>query len=190
MRLFIATPLPAAAEELQPMVERIRPILPPASWVRPSSIHLTWAFLGERDSSVVERLEASMNRILKSVPAVPIHLAGCGFFPTPRKARVAWARVEPAAELARIAAAVRKAVTDAHIEYDEKDFKAHLTICRPREPWPPDAIETFMREMSGLESRGVIDYVSLFQSELHPEGARHIELARVRLEKPETDIPG
>ena len=62
--------------------------LPPAAWVRPESQHLTFAFLGEQDETLIDKLAPLVEKQVGAVPRFEGVLANCGFFPNPRHARV------------------------------------------------------------------------------------------------------
>ena len=58
MRLFIATTFPP--EILRPLnecLDKLKPKLPSASWIRPETQHLTFAFLGEQDEAIDDFVE-------------------------------------------------------------------------------------------------------------------------------------
>src|SRR5207245_10317214 len=89
MRLFIAATFPEeAVRPLNERLELLKPKLPRASWVRPETQHLTFAFLGEQDESAVNRIAVAGGSRFEA------SLRGCGFFPNRRRARVG--RVGPA----------------------------------------------------------------------------------------------
>jgi 2'-5' RNA ligase len=182
MRLFIATQLPPeTAGAIEKAATLLRQTLPARGWVRPGAYHITWAFLGEHETSAIEPLEASLHRLSQSLHSVPTTIAGAGFFPSISRARVGWLALAPADELRAIASAVRQAIGVAHVSFDEKPFAPHLSIVRMRQPWQRDDLELFVREMGAVETTVLVDHLSLFKSELHPEGPVHSELARVRL---------
>ncbi|HEY8848383.1 MAG TPA: RNA 2',3'-cyclic phosphodiesterase, partial [Thermoanaerobaculia bacterium] len=133
MRLFIASTFPE--EILRALNERlasVKPKLPAASWVRPETQHLTFAFLGEQEDSLLESLGTRVRAALVPIAGFDAALRGCGFFPNARRARVGWVGVEPEERFRDIARAVRDAVQSSGIELDHADFKAHLTLMRIR----------------------------------------------------------
>jgi RNA 2',3'-cyclic 3'-phosphodiesterase len=159
VRLFIAATIPVP-------VRIDKSIFPSASWVRPESQHLTFAFLGEQDSSVVERIAIDPG------PAFDATLRGCGFFPNRKQPRVGWIGVEPAARFIDVASRVRAGLRG--IEFDAKPFKPHLTLMRIRDRWPAAVIEAFEKMYGDYRSEPFrIDGVTLFSSELNPKGAIH-----------------
>lgn len=178
MRLFIASTFPEdALRELNDRVTRLRPRLPAASWVRPESQHLTFAFLGEQPESLIEPLAARLGPALAAIPRFETRLRGCGFFPNPRRARVGWIGIEPENRFATVAAAVRDTVKASGVALDSAEFKAHLTLMRIKDPWPPASIELFTHSLRDYASQPfVLKELTLFSSQLDPRGAIHTRL--------------
>jgi len=178
MRLFIATSFPATAiAPLNERVARVKPRLPPASWVRPETQHLTFAFIGEQPENVIARLVPLVEEGLRPIPAFEGELHGCGFFPNPRHARVGWVGANPRERFVEIAQAVRSAVTTAGVQLDGGDFRPHLTVMRIRDHWPPLSIETFERALRDYVSDPFrVDRVTLYSSKLSQNGATHTAL--------------
>lgn len=183
MRLFIATAFPE--DVLRALNERVTPVkskLPPASWARPETQHLTFAFLGEQPEPLIDALAPLVERELAGVKSFDGTLRGCGFFPNPRHARVGWIGVDPEEKFVAIAQAVRAAVTTAGVTLERSEFKPHLTVMRMREGWPPMAIETFNRQLRDFRStQFAVDGVTLYSSQLNPKGAIHTPLRRFQL---------
>jgi len=183
MRLFVATRFPdAVIRELNERVSRVKSRLPPASWVRPDAQHLTYAFLGEQNEAAVAKLTPAIEGALKNVRRFEAQVQDCGFFPNPRHARVGWAGVIPEQSFRGVAAAVRGAIKECGLTFDENEFRPHLTMMRMRDPWPPACIETFHSALRGWESAPfAVDGVTLFSSKLDPRGAVHTPLAEFKL---------
>jgi RNA 2',3'-cyclic 3'-phosphodiesterase len=175
MRLFIATTFPAEVlQDLNARVTAVRPRLPAGSWVRQETQHLTLAFLGEQAESLVERIAAPLTDALAKVPSFEATIRDCGFFPNPRRARVGWAGLDPEAKFGAVARAVREVVTKNGVQLDGGEFRAHLTLVRLRDPWPPASIDLFNRTLREFRSEPFpVRSVTLYASQLHPNGAIH-----------------
>src|ERR1044071_9364617 len=114
MRLFIATTFPAdVLRLLNERVAPVRPKLAAASWVRPETQHLTFAFLGEQPETLVETLTPLVEKRLAGAKKFEGRLRDSGFFPNPRHARVAWVGVTPPEDFRKVADGVRASVKDA-----------------------------------------------------------------------------
>ena len=178
MRLFIAATFPEhILRDLNTRVAGLRPRLPAASWAREETQHLTFAFLGDQPESMVQKLSPKLEAALAAIPRFNARLRGSGYFPNARHARVGWIGTEPQEKFDAIAQAVRDIVTTAGVKLDGGDFKAHLTMMRMREGWPPSSIELFTRNLRDYTSEHFpVDSVTLFSSQLNPKGAVHTPL--------------
>jgi 2'-5' RNA ligase len=183
MRLFIASSFPeSVTRDLHARVTSLKPRLPSASWVRPETQHLTYAFLGEREEELVDRVTPQIAQRLQAIKKFTATLGGCGFFPNPRRARVGWVGLDPEQPFRDIAAGVREVVTQAGIELDRADFRPHLTIMRIRDAWPPASIEMFEKGLGDYRSAPfAVDSITLFSSRLDPAGAVHTPLRQFSL---------
>ena len=175
MRLFIATSFPAEVlRDLNDRATQHKPRLPAASWVRPETQHLTLAFLGEQKESIIDHIDAPLREALSKTSRFEAALAGCGFFPNPRHARVGWVGLEPESKFVEIAQLVRHVVTQQGVTLDAVEFKPHLTLLRVRDPWPPASIDLFCRSFRDYRSASfVVEHITLFSSQLSPKGAIH-----------------
>jgi 2'-5' RNA ligase len=178
MRLFIAISFPE--QELRAISDRISMVksrLPPASWVRPETQHLTFAFLGDQPDSLLPVLAKCVEESLADVPRFEGHLRGSGFFPNARHARVGWVGAAPQEKFTAVANGVRSGVKAAGVTLEGGDFRAHLTLFRIRDQWPPACIEIFNGALRDFKSEPFnVDAVTLFSSELNPKGAIHTPL--------------
>ncbi|PYQ47893.1 MAG: RNA 2',3'-cyclic phosphodiesterase [Acidobacteria bacterium] len=172
MRLFIATAFPEPIlHALNERVETLKSKLPSASWVRPETQHLTFAFLGEQEETMVNRIAIDGGNKFEAC------LQGCGFFPNRRHARVGWVGAEPHEQFLALAQRIRDAVTAAGVQLDQNEFRPHLTLMRMRDHWPPLAADTFEKSLRDYRSATfTMDHVTLYLSRLSPKGAVHTPL--------------
>ena len=183
MRLFIAATFPeAATRPLNERVARVRSRLPHASWVRAEAQHLTFAFLGEQEETLLPKLTPLVESALANVPRFDAKLHGCGFFPNSRRARVGWVGAEPREKFVEVAQTIRGAVKQAGVMLDSADFKPHLTLMRIRDAWPPASIATFESALGDYCSETfALEEVTLYSSRLNPGGAIHTPIQRFAL---------
>jgi 2'-5' RNA ligase len=175
MRLFIASTFPGEVlHDLNARIAAVRQRLPVGSWVRQETQHLTFAFLGDQPESLLDRIAGPLTAALARVPKFEASIRDCGFFPNPRRARVGWAGLEPEEKFGAVARAVREVVTQNGVQLDGGEFKAHLTVVRIRDPWPPASIDLFTRTLRDFRSAPfAVGSVTLYASQLHPNGAIH-----------------
>ena len=129
MRVFIALDVAEAIRErIARYIDGVREFAPEARWVQPESTHVTLKFIGEKPADVVDQI----TQTLSSIQAASIEVAfrGCGFFPSPKAARVFWVGIEASPELSALAAAVDEATAALGIPREEHGFAPHLTLAR------------------------------------------------------------
>jgi RNA 2',3'-cyclic 3'-phosphodiesterase len=176
LRLFVALELPPAVRAA--LVSFRDAAAEPSVWrpVAEDALHLTLAFLGRRPADDVPAIE----RVLETAagPAPRLSLVGAVLLP-PRRARVLCAALDdPDGTLGELQARVSDGLAAAGVYVPEKrPFRAHATVARlrPRERAP----RTVSATPEPLEFHG--ESLTLFESRLHPHGARYQALSRVSL---------
>jgi 2'-5' RNA ligase len=180
MRAFLAVELAAEVHHsvVSGMAE-LRRALPPARWVRPEGVHITLKFLGEQPEELLHELGGQAAGALAGVAPVAVRLAGGGFFPGPRRPRVAW--LGGSAEgMERWAAALEECAAGLGLAREERPFSLHVTLARLDRPWHPDAVESFLTQVGRWQLPPFVARdVALFASELRPSGAIYTPLRRL-----------
>lgn len=179
MRLFVALRVPSPVlQHLAETAAALRAELPPARWVPVANLHLTLMFLGEIAADRVEGLGEALTRCFASRGPFQLRLRDGGCFPPRRPARVAWVGFEPAPELEELQTAVAGALTDRlDLAAERRRFHPHLTLARPRRPWPRAAAEAWRRAFAGTQGPAFeVTEGHLMRSRLDPGGARHESL--------------
>jgi 2'-5' RNA ligase len=176
MRLFVALELPAAARDA---LVAFRDAAADADVWRPvpvESMHLTLAFLGARPEGDVGVIEPILRDVDPRAPR--LRLGGALLLP-PRRARVLCADLDDVdGTLAALQSRVSDGLAEAGVYTPEKrPFRAHATVARLRaRARAPRAVDV---APSPLEFLG--EALTLFESRLHPRGARYEPLVRVNL---------
>ena len=131
-RFFVALPLPP---EVRLAVDEWRTGLAlPGRPVPLQKLHVTLRFVGPAERVGRERIVAALDAAALGGPFT-FRIGGLGGFPRMRKASVAWAALEGDGErIARLAEVVDDAVSSAGFGYEERPFRAHLTLARIRPP--------------------------------------------------------
>ena len=140
----------AAAGELDRAVAPLRPGRPDLRWTGRDAWHLTLAFLGEVDESVVARLTPRLTRAAARHPCLSLSLGGAGAFPAPQRARVLWTGIQgDVPGLAALAASVGAGARRAGVPpaNEGRSFRPHLTLARCR---APADVRTLVEALSGF----------------------------------------
>jgi 2'-5' RNA ligase len=197
MRIFIGIDLTSEIrEKISRFLEGVSPFAPEARWVSADSLHVTLKFIGEQKPEQVEVITGR----LKAIPSPPfdIHLAGYGFFPTPKAPRVFWIGISAPPVLPELASKIDAAAFELGIPREDRAFSPHLTLARaggrsgsPR--WrkgdgPNTIFSVLEKRLTGIPP---LDFGTmttrefyLYQSQLSPKGSKYTKLQRFPLADP------
>ena len=188
VRVFVSVGLSAAAREvLVDAVARIRLEIPDGvQWARPDGMHLTLKFLGNIPSANVSPLLGCVGELARANRRFGLKLTGLGMFPNRRKPRVLWAGVGGDLDaLASLQQAAEDAINALGYPAEQRPFRPHITLGRPRRSVPDGQLARIGAVVSGLTPPPPVDWevdcVDVMRSELHPSGARYTVLSSSRL---------
>lgn len=180
-RLFVAADLDEVTRAAcARAAERLRTAGWTGRWVTPANYHVTVAFLGSVDETVVDEIVAALRALAPLLESLEVPIDTVGGFPEARRARVAW--VGPAAPVPAFNALcrmVRDELTALGLRFDQH-ADPHVTLARavglagelPRiEPPSTPALR-----ITGL---------TLYESVLAPGGARYDALEWLPLPQPQ-----
>lgn len=166
MRLFISINLNDVMKDaLMDIQDTVRNHGIRGSDTVPENMHLTLAFIGEYDDpdcvkSIVESIE---------IRPFEIKLKGIGAFRD-----LWWVGIENSAPLQAVARRLRRALADADIPFDKKNFSPHITIIRRAggrlEDVPAEELE------SHFGASMTVDHISLMRSDRGKHGMIYTEL--------------
>ena len=147
MRLFIAAKPHGAEEALAETIALLRDRVH-GRFVAPDSLHVTLAFLGNVDAARVDDAADALSRACQRVDGpFPVALGELGSFGKPSRATL-WQGLRDGGKLTELAAAVRGELRKREFTFDEKKFRAHITLMRNADltggvlpaPYPADAV--------------------------------------------------
>jgi RNA 2',3'-cyclic 3'-phosphodiesterase len=194
LRLFLASPLP---DDLQSALflalTAARRAASQARWVRPGQLHLTLAFLGERDASTVPLLVEALRPLgTRHVPLL-LGLKGAGCFGRPHAPNVLFAEVGgDMAALSALAADVRAVLGTLPFgdESAAEAFHPHLTLARARGRAGDAALSRCRRALRDHALGAFrLERLALYRSELLVTGSRYTVLADFPLGSPASAHP-
>ena len=194
MRLFLALDIDEAIRErISRLVEGVRNFAPDARWVKDESLHVTLKFIGEQPDEKVEAIKQSLTSL--TAATTEIRFRGCGFFPTPKSARVFWIGMEAGPELAALTAAIDDKMPALGIAKEERAFRPHLTLARsaggsgsPRWRRGDAPNRTFHHLQERVAALPTPEFGTmtpreffLYRSQLSPKGSKYTKLAKFTL---------
>jgi len=130
--------------------------------------HLTLAFLGEVSEEAVPDAHRAVESAARDAVPPVVRLAGGGRFGRGRFT-IVWTAVrgEGLADLAR---AVRRRLKAARLPFDPKPFRPHLTLARPGDRLPAEALAADLAALKAYEGpMWTVDSVALVRSHLGPK---------------------
>ena len=145
-------------------------------WLPPESYHLTLVFLGEVESAILSVLQFALEQKLEAAVSVPLTISTITPFPFSRP-RIAALLVEQTAELLQLQRDLLNCVRKCGITPENRRFVPHVTLGRLK----PHAGKTIDFQARNILLSGFAESVTLFQSELTPDGAIHTALAEIPL---------
>jgi len=152
-------------------------------WVRPETMHLTLAFLGEVPEPGIESVRAAMELAAEGSPALNLNVSGAATFGSRRSPRVVWAGLGGDVEgLQEVYTKLTEALRTAGFETEDRPFCPHITLGRIR---GKRNLEAMLKRIDAAadQSFGSVQAtaITLFNSELHPEGAIHTPVFQAQL---------
>lgn len=179
MRSFVAVEVPGSIRKgLATLQARLRGSGADVKWVRPESVHLTLKFLGEIEGGAVADIREALREVIHRHEPFSVRVGGVGCFPRLNQPRVVWVGLSgDDGRLISLQREVESAMEALGFQREERGFRPHLTLGRVRSP---KARERLVGLVQALQEADVGEFqvrsVVLFQSELHPSGARYTPL--------------
>ena len=165
MRIFIALqPAPAFRDALASVQDRLRAAGVTGQYLAPSNLHLTLAFIGTWPEDITGLLPSVQTPF-------PITLSHLGIFPA---AKVLWAGVKPSDALNSLTSQVRKALAEADIPFDRRDFNPHISLVR--KPVMPENL--ILSEFYVPRSAMLVKDVCLYRSDHFENGMEYTVIGR------------
>ncbi len=173
LRAFIALPLPEATLRIiAKLQQELATALPGIRWMKPATIHLTLAFLGDIAEDSLEKLGTSMLSIGGLQPPVTATFSGLGAFPSCHRPRVVWLGLDGGNTLNQLRRAVKAELDILQLPIDVRPFVPHLTLGRSRKivPCAERILDSFSDRYYASTQ---LEQLVLYESRLGPRGARH-----------------
>ena len=150
MRLFTGIDLP---DHVVNVFERVLAHIRPAAhlkWVPAYNLHVTTRFIGEWPEGRLDELKEALAEVAPR-SSLQIGLRGLGWFPNSRKPRVLWAGVDAGPELRQLSREIDAALERLGLPAEEREFSAHITLARIKQPVPLDKLQDIVAKMENSE---------------------------------------
>jgi RNA 2',3'-cyclic 3'-phosphodiesterase len=189
IRAFLALEIPPSLQKsISAHSAVLKQALPDTiRWVATERIHLTLKFLGDTSPASLQDLTHALSAVIAQQPPFDISAGGFGVFPNPKRPRILWIGVQAPPDLERLTRAIE--TTCARLGYppEEKPFNPHLTLGRLRDGADLSALRPALQgiEIGPLGSL-TVSSVTLFRSDLRPQGPNYTPLAQLLLAQPDS----
>jgi RNA 2',3'-cyclic 3'-phosphodiesterase len=150
-------------------------------WVHVDHMHLTLEFLGEVEDSRVAGLVERMGESIEHPPFAVV-FGGLGLFPPFGAPRVLWLGLRAGVpETLALQRAVVGRLHEAGMALENREFHPHLTLARWRSSRPGDRRGLLSQDRAPDVASVDVNHVTLYRSQLSPQGPSYTVLARARL---------
>jgi RNA 2',3'-cyclic 3'-phosphodiesterase len=144
------------------------------NWVRQDQMHLTLAFLGDTEDTIIPQLVSGLDPVMKAGHSFTLTLAGLGIFRNIHDPRVIWTGCKAEDELQRIKRETDKILRTMDFEVEDRPFSPHLTLGRIKlmrhQNHLAQLIQIYKDEFF---QSGIIRQVVLYESRLTPGGPEY-----------------
>ncbi len=141
------------------------------TWVDPSNIHLTLAFLGDTEEDRIKVAAIMLKQKCSGFGKFEFNLSGAGVFKDFRDPRVIWIGIENSEKLVNLFNAIKTGLDDTGFKTEDRPFRPHITIGRIKFLKNPAVTRTEIEKYRETEIQKVaVREVILFESILKPAG--------------------
>lgn len=183
-RLFLAISIP---DEIKTQFERAQTDLRAAAmraqikWAPRDQLHLTLQFLGDVPAADVVPLVEAVRSVCKTFAPLELRAERIGFFPNPKRPRVAWVGVQnQQGRLQSLHRAVVMATLPFTVKQTRDQFSGHVTLGRIKSASRSE-IQMLLKTAGGMADKIFGEWISnevgVYRSQLSAEGAVHTLLA-------------
>ena len=173
MRLFIAAELPDQIMEALAETQAALRATVSGRYAPPDTLHVTLAFLGEVDGGRIDAAIAALDQGSAHHAAFECEIGQLGSFGRKESATL-WQGFRDEEPFADLAADIRDELSAVGIEYDDKPFRAHITLMRRA-----DLSQGVLPQPA--PSRGLVERLALFSSKLTQDGPIYTPVHTVEL---------
>jgi 2'-5' RNA ligase len=153
-------------------------------WEKAEKLHLTLKFLGETNEAQLNDLTEIVDKIAEQISTFSLQITATGVFPSPRKPRILWLGVNDKTEsLLKISELLETGCERIGFPKENRNFKAHLTVGRLREPHKSIEIarKHLQNEFEPVEFE--VSEIVIYESKLQSTGSIYSVVSKHKLEE-------
>jgi 2'-5' RNA ligase len=151
-------------------------------WVEPNNIHLTLKFLGEISDEQLEEVKEITKTVAQAHQKFNLDIESVGSFGG-RSAKIVWVGASKGTEeLLALQKDLDDLLDQAGYPKEEREFSAHLTLCRVNHPIAGLKVGEALPQFSHLKLGSIAaDAIYIYQSQLTPAGPNYTLLGDFKL---------
>jgi len=151
-------------------------------WVEPNNIHLTLKFLGEINDEQLTQVKEIANTTAQAHQKFNLDIESVGGFGG-RSAKIVWVGAGKGTnELLALQKDLETLLEQAGFPKEEREFSAHLTLCRVNHPIAGVKLGEAIKQFSSQKLGSIAaDCIRVYQSQLTPQGPIYTMIADFNL---------
>jgi len=151
-------------------------------WVDPGNLHLTLAFLGDKDEGQVKKAGDIMTSVSSGFDVFKVELKGIGVFRNIRQPRVIWLGMKVPYSFLALQEKLSAQLEDEGLYRKEKEFKPHITLGRMKYIASREKLAGILEEYSRFSLPPMeVSELILYESILKPGGPVYQPLRKASL---------
>lgn len=181
IRSFLAFELhPEARHIIEGVSDYLRGSSINGKWVKPENVHLTVVFLGNIETTMIDAMKDEVKKVTDKTEPFSVCLKGIGCFPDIKRPRVLWIGLDgDIKRMSNLRKNLMKRLKPFGIKEEKRAFRPHLTLGRFKrfnQSLKNQLMEVFERYRDISSRDFVLKELTLFRSELKPDGAHYTRL--------------
>jgi len=151
-------------------------------WVDPGVMHITIAFLGETDESIIQSVSDIIKQAALGHPPFGLDFRSTGIFRNLHDPRVIWIGTEPNPVMQSIKSELDNELLKFGFEKETREFRPHLTLGRIKYLKNKSALEEALKLFRDQDvQKEMINELIYYESILKPAGPEYIPIINVPL---------
>jgi RNA 2',3'-cyclic 3'-phosphodiesterase len=152
-------------------------------WVAPENLHWTLQFLGDIDVRDIPEVCQAVATAALECEVFEVEVRGAGAFPSADRPRTLWIGAgQGTREMTVLHAAVERRLKKRGYRGEERRFVPHITLGRAGRKGQPNSLAAELAEFADYDAGTMlVDEVTVYSSELGPDGPTYDVLARAPL---------
>ena len=147
-----------------------RDIAKGVKWVEKENLHITFRFLGETRSEIINDLNNKIETYVREFPSFPISFGELEIVPNFSRPRIIWYKmIEEKGIAKKIFLAVESTLCDFNFEKSRKPLKLHTTLGRVKYPQKQDW-QAILKRAKPISEKVFCKELTLFKSQLTSSG--------------------